>query len=262
MKTQKVTFKRRELINNRVTFHFSIFVLISIVVVVFFLFEDYKLTLSSDLPAQKEWVAPSGEDDLGTFLTGGLFSNPLTLIVLGLWLLLCAVFSKAFNTRLKPMFRVFFWLSLGVVVIFNFWTYFVSLALSSPDKSLLKWVSLVNYSFTSKAIVLIMWGFFSIFMSFSYVTAKYIGVFNRLNYLFDSIHRGNWDATMFFRDGDAFSFLAPSFNRLKDQYLRKIYDSEDTLIQLKDKLSNCQEISPELRQELTDLIRTEARQQN
>ena len=252
-------FKRRCLINDRVTFHFSVFVIISVFVVLFFLFEDYKYTLNQHL-AKPVCTEKQTEAELfKSYMFGTEFCNRSNLVVLGIWLLLCSLFSLAFNRRLKPMFMVFFWLSFAVILIFVFWTYLVSIAVHSENTVFFKIVMSLKYSFSSKMIILIIWGFFSVFISFSYVTTKYLGIFHRLNYLFDSIHRGNWDAYMFFRDGDNFSFLASSFNALKEKYLKKIYESDEVLIQLKDKLKSCSAMTPKDKQELLRIFQTDSK---
>lgn len=244
------SFKRRYLINDRVTFHFSLFVIISVFVVLFFLFEDYKYTLSQNLPESVGTEQQSDGDLLKIYMIGTEFCNPWNLVVLGFWLLLCVAFSLAFNRRLKPMFLVFFWLSFAVIMIFVCWSYLLSLAVHSENAWLFNMALSLKYSFLSKAIILIIWGFFSVFISFSYVTTKYLGIFNRLNYLFDSIHRGNWDSNMFFREGDHFTFLAPSFNALKEKYLKEIYESDEVLIQVKDKLKAYSAMTPQYKKDL------------
>lgn len=250
-------FKRRYLINDRVTFHFSLFVIISFFVVLFFLFEDYKFTISQSLPEAIGTEQQSDGELLKIYMIGTEFCNPWNLIVLGVWLLLCAAFSMAFNRRLKPMFLVFFWLSFAVIMIFVFWSYLLSYALKSENSCFFNLALSLKYSFLSKAIILIIWGFFSVFISFSYVTTKYLGIFNRLNYLFDSIHRGNWDSNMFFRDGDHFSFLSATFNSLKEKYLKEIYQSDEVLIQLKDKLKACSAMTPKDKQDLLKIFQTD-----
>ena len=255
MSNPSSSFKRRYLINDRVTFHFTIFVIISAFVVLFFLFEDYKYTLCQCMPESINTEQQSDADILKMYMIGTEFCNPWNLIVLGLWILLCVVFSLAFNRRLKPMFLVFFWLCFAVIMIFVFWSYLLSFAVHSENSWLFNMALSMKYSFLSKAIILIIWGFFSIFISFSYVTTKYMGIFNRLNYLFDSIQRGNWDSNMFFREGDYFSFLSATFNSLKEKYLKQIYETDEVLIQLKDKLNTYSSMTPKYREELLNYFK-------
>ncbi len=251
------SFKRRYLINDRVTLHFSIFVLISAFVVLFFLFEDYKYALCQTVPSAVVSEQASTGDLVKNCKAGTEFCNSCNLIVMGFWLFLCAAFSLAFNRKLKPMFLLFFWLSFAVILIFVLWSYMLSLASHSENSWFYKVSMTLKYTLFSKAVVLIVWCFFSVFISFSYVTTKYLGIFNRLNYLFDSIMRGNWDSNMFFREGDVFSFLAPTFNNLKEKFLKSIYESDEILIQLKDKLKSTSSITPKDKEDLLKIFQAD-----
>ena len=244
---KQATFKRRELINTRVTFYFILFILVSIFTVGFFMTEDYKLNVVRELTLQQN---PGG----AKFFPAAIFLSPMNLGVIFLWILCCTVFALAFNRRLKPMFSVFFWLSFAVVLIFCFWNYLISLAVASSNSRLVSFILQFNYSNTYKLVLLLIWCFFSIFISFSYVTTKYVGIFTRLDYLFNSIMRGNWDSIMFFRTGDHFAFLAPTFNDLKDAYLKKIYSTDEVLIQVKDKL-HTEKFDASMKKEMVEALR-------
>ncbi|MBN2144778.1 MAG: hypothetical protein JW774_09170 [Candidatus Aureabacteria bacterium] len=244
-------FKRNECINNRVYFYFFLFTLVSMLVIFYFFAEEYQ----SAIKAQTTSLSKSYmETDIKFFP----FAENLTfknVLVFSLWLFSCFVFAVVFRPRLKIMFRLFMWLSFLVVILYNFWTVFISYAIENPANPVVSLLlNHLRFPLSSKAILLCLWGFFSIYISFSYVTTKYMGVFTRLDYLFNSIARGNWDANMFFRTNDSFAFAAKNFNELKGRYLKKIYETDEVLIQIKDKITS-QDSSPELLQELKKLIK-------
>jgi hypothetical protein len=244
-------FKRNEFINKRVSLYFVLFIIISLLVIFFFFAEAYQSAVKGEIATG---IKPFVQTELKMFPFVDALSAK-NVIVFSLWLFSCLIFSLVFNPRIKIMFRIFMWLSLMVVILFNFWSVFICYAIENPTNPIVSLlINNIHFSLTSKTILLCIWGFFSIYISFSYVTTKYVGVFSRLDYLFQSICRGNWDANMFFRTNDPFGFTADNFNMLKEKYLKTIYVTDEVLIQVKDKI-NSQTFSPELQKELITLLK-------
>ncbi|EKD26209.1 MAG: hypothetical protein ACD_79C01306G0003 [uncultured bacterium] len=233
-------FKRKELINNRLQIFFSIFTAISVLVVIFFILEDFKISIE----AQRDLRTAGYLDSL---------KSPVSLIVLGFWAFCGFIFFVAFKPRLMPMFRVFFWIFTSVIVVFFLWSFIISYIQNSSLKGFVDFLINSNYIFASKFFLLVLWGSFSIYMSLLYVNAKYLGVISRLDYLFNSISVGNWDSIMFFRTGDTFSFMANSFNKMKQGLLDRIFKSDEVLIQIKDKL-NSEKFSSDVKNDILKII--------
>lgn len=232
---------------------FSFFVAVSVGIICYFLFEDFSISLQETL--QKKSVPELNGNMFNIGFIVNLFNNPLNLIVIGIWIICCILFTITFKPRLKPMFQFFLWVSVIIIFIFFFWSLLINYVLSSENQTFYNIAVNFHYSPLSKTILLIVWGFFSIYMSFTYVNTKYLSIFGRLDYLFSSILRGNWDAYMFFRDEDHFAFLATSFNNMKQGYLKTLYNSDDVLIQIKDKLSS-NDFSQELKQDILNDIKS------
>jgi hypothetical protein len=248
-------FKRNELINGRLTIFFSLFILISVFVVVYSIMEDYKLAVQESLlQNETEYAADAAAPIAPRDAPLNPLRNPFNLILIFLWILYGIIFVAAFNNRLKPMLHVFLVLALIVFAIAVSWNVLVRYALEHPEGPFVSAVLKLRYPLSSKTLLLILWGFFSVYISFAYVSTKYLCIFSRLDYLFDSIGRGNWDAIMFFRKEDPFNFVADSFNRLKKNYLNRLFVSDEILIELKDRLSSGR-LTPELRRELLDRLK-------
>lgn len=69
--------------------------------------------------------------------------------------------------------------------------------------------------------LLIIWGVISFIISYIYLDAKFMGIFNRMDQLFKDM-RQNENLTLSFRKGDAFGFVADSFNSMRKTFQDKI----------------------------------------
>jgi len=255
-----VTFKRKELINAKIKWVFTFFVFSAFFIIAFFVLEDYL----HDYISIKKYVACNN----GTYPLKNLcwqysslfefLKRPLNLSVLILFVLSYMMFALIFKPRLKPMFRLFFWISFVMIVVFYLWSVFLVYALSHQDNKIVVLLASLPYSNISKIILLVGWSSLSFYVSYIYVTTKFEYIFIRLDYLFKSILRGNWDAIMFFRTGDSFDFLAPTFNKLKDSSMNYLYKTDNLLIQIKDNL-NSKEFSSQTKEDikkrLEDIVR-------
>jgi len=255
-----VTFKRKELINAKLKLVFALFAISAFFIITFFVLEDYL----HDYIAIKKFIAYNN-DTLNQPLKAlcwqysSLFEflkKPLNLSVLIIFVVSYMMFASIFKPRLKPMFRLFFWISLIMIIVFHLWSVFLIYALSNPNNKVVVLLAHLPYSNTSKVILLIAWSYLSFYISYLYVTTKFLSIFLRIDYLFKSILRGNWDAIMFFRIGDSFDFLAPTFNKLKDSSLSYLHKTDNLLIHIKDKLDSDQfssQIKEEIKKDLEEM---------
>ncbi len=229
------SYIRSDFANQKVHRYFAMFLLFTFFTVLFFITEDYQNSIQDELHQTTLSQRVLKDNTLPTYL-----GKPTNILLLSTWALSCVFFVLVFNRRIKSMLYLFLTLSILVLIFHFFWDGLVKSAIDSPNQFMVRAaesrMQASGAMLTYKTFLLIFWSCFSLFLSFSVVTAKYVGIFSRLDYLFQSITYGNWDANMFFRSDDPFSFLAASFNALKNDYLDQLYATDDQLILIKDSL--------------------------
>lgn len=223
------SFKRRDLFSSSVRHHFFLFAVTTTIVFALFIFEEIKLSIANFFPMDSQMMMTTPD------IHKLIFSTDM-VVLLVVWLAL-AIFCFTFiKHRLKPVFRLFSWMLFALPLVFLSWSFIITSLTGADNTKLLQLFMCLDFSFTLKAVVLLLWLTVTIHFATIYVNSKFNAIFKRLDFLFKSIKRGNWDATMFFRTEDPFNFLAATFNKLKEKYLNYMFESDEALIHIKDTL--------------------------
>lgn len=241
--TKSLTFKRRDFFTTSLQISYYFFILTSILLITYICIEEFKTALT-DYKTSFSTLQDSFNQELAqpsVFSKFKLFQETEGIVLFTCWLLASLFFGMVFNRRVKSFFNFFTFLLFLVLLIYNFWQFFVAYAYQNPDILWVKWVIHADLGDSGKLSMLVFWIFYCAILSYSVLTKRYLGVFIRLDYLFQSILRGNWDSHMFFRDDDDFKFVAISFNALKEHYLNIIFNHDEKLIEFKDKLIEFQQ---------------------
>jgi hypothetical protein len=82
-----------------------------------------------------------------------------------------------------------------------------------------------------KVLLLFLWGIFSFLLAYTYLEAKFIGIFERLNILFQNMLK-NPSLTLEFRQEDPFMEMADAFNRMRQTFLERIAGQEALIAQI------------------------------
>jgi len=223
-------FKRSELKTPKLKFLFFGFATLTACIILFFLFEDYQIAIHYKLMDRGaitlDLFGQSTQSDTGI---------PTSHIVS--WVVAAFLLFIAFSKKVGVLFKLLACICIGIILAYNFWDILIISTIAHPESSMARMTQDMTFPMGVKIPLLVIWGYFGFHLAIALAYAKYAGIFNRLNHLFDSIAHGNWDAIMFFRNEDSFQYVAKTFNTLKDKYLERIYAMDDTLIAAKDLLA-------------------------
>jgi len=145
---------------------------------------------------------------------------------------------KLFLNR-KFYFNIILFSLFSVLIVFLFlgWEFIMEFWIASQGKEGASLQSLRGFPMAIKLSLLLLWGTLSFLLSYTFLDAKFLGVFNRIDQSFKSMMQ-NESEQLHFRDGDPFTFMGESFNDMKDMFLSRISKRKDLIQNLKHEVEN------------------------
>lgn len=157
------------------------------------------------------------------------------------------------SNKIFITFVIYGFFSLLSLVLFLGWEEFLVLLASRFSEAV--WFEyLQGFPMVIKSSLLLLWGMFSFLLSYIYLDTKFLGIFRRMDNLFQDMHE-NDDLILKFRAHDSFAFLADSFNEMKNMFTNKISSRKKLLQEIEDIINNSpDDISEEQALELINKI--------
>jgi len=111
-----------------------------------------------------------------------------------------------------------------------------------------------------KVALLLVWGMLSFLLSYTYLDVKFLGVFRRIDSLFNKME-GDSSLELKFRNNDSFAFLADSFTSMKNMLASRIVKREKIISQISQQVESLASNPPdEDIQKIINLIDEELKQ--
>jgi len=158
---------------------------------------------------------------------------------------------KLGNNRIRLFFIAYLIFSVLPLVLFLDWELFLKIFLN-------RFPGIENtfrsFHGVSMIILLFLWGIFSFLLAYTYLDAKFMGIFERLNTFFKNMLKDS-SLKLEFRQGDPFSEMANAFNNMKQVFLERIVKRTALIKQITSTIESLPSNSPELsQQKWQDLI--------
>ena len=132
-----------------------------------------------------------------------------------------------------------------IIILFLGWEVFIEIIISSIPSNP-QWIYFLRgFPMVVKISLLLLWGMFSFLISYTYLDAKFLGIFTRIDRIFQQMIL-NENMTLQFRKGDEFDFMAESFNKMRQGFIEKIRKRKETLKKLDAQVKNLPENPSEL----------------
>lgn len=138
------------------------------------------------------------------------------------------------NTKVRNFFIFYCFFSVFIIALFLGWEVFVEL-LKTYAPVLENVSSYQGFPVVIKVILLLIWGMVSFILSYTYLDAKFLGIFFRMDKVFKSMMSDD-QQSLSFRKEDDFSYMAESFNKMKKMFLDRIRRRQTLLNQLHEKI--------------------------
>ncbi len=136
---------------------------------------------------------------------------------------------------LNRHFRIcfFFYTLFSVLIVFLFlgWEVMVEYWIAAQGSSTETIQSLRGFPMAVKLTLLLLWGVFSFLLAYTFLDAKFIGVFNRMDHLFKEMLNDN-SINLQFRNKDPYAAMAESFNNMKAMFLERINKRKNLIASL------------------------------
>jgi len=111
-----------------------------------------------------------------------------------------------------------------------------------------------------KVVLLLIWGMLSFLLSYTYLDVKFLGVFRRMDTLFNKME-GDSSLELKFRNNDGFSFLADSFKSMKNMLISRIAKRKKVIEDINQQIESLPSNPPEEQlQKIITLIDDELQQ--
>lgn len=139
------------------------------------------------------------------------------------------------NNKVRNFFIFYCVFSLFIIALFLGWEVFVELI--KRYAPVFENVSdYQGFPVVIKVILLLIWGMVSFILSYTYLDAKFLGIFYRMDSVFKSMMT-NDQQSLTFRKEDDFCYMAESFNKMKKMFLDRIRRRQALLNQLHEKIN-------------------------
>lgn len=144
------------------------------------------------------------------------------------------------TSKVRNFFIFYCVFSLFIIAIFLGWEIFVEILKKyAPIPEKLSCYQ--GFPVVIKVILLLIWGMLSFILSYTYLDAKFIGIFYRMDNIFKSMMSDD-QMSLSFRKEDDFFYMSESFNKMKKMFLDRIIRRQTLLKQLHEKI---EKIPPE-----------------
>ncbi|EKD26210.1 MAG: hypothetical protein ACD_79C01306G0004 [uncultured bacterium] len=141
------------------------------------------------------------------------------------------------SSKLRNFFIFYVLFSILVSVLFLGWEIFIEIIASSMQADADSLNYLRGFPTVIKVSLLLLWGMFSFLISYIYLDAKFMGIFSRMDELFNNMINDD-SLTLSFRKNDNFDFLAESFSKMQSMFLNKILHRKKIITELRAQISN------------------------
>ena len=148
------------------------------------------------------------------------------------------------NSRVRNFFLFYVFFSIIIVAVFLGWEVIVEATLAYLPDSFRFIGAFRGFPMIVKVILLLLWGMFSFLLSYTYLDAKFVGIFFRMDDQFKLMLKEE-NVTLQFRKGDPFTYLSDSFNQMRGMFQSRIKRRRETIERLAEKIQNLPENTPE-----------------
>ena len=135
------------------------------------------------------------------------------------------------NRRFRICFLFYALFSVLVIFLFLGWEVLVEYWINNLESPTETIQSLRGFPMAVKLTLLLLWGVFSFLLAYTFLDARFIGVFNRMDRLFREMLHNN-DIHLHFRARDPFAHMGESFNTMKTMFLTRIQRRKDLIASL------------------------------
>ncbi len=159
------------------------------------------------------------------------------------------------NSRVRFFFAAYVVFSILAVVLFLGWEMFMEMFLNRFPAAEASLSSFRGFPMVIKVTLLLVWGMSSFLLAYTYLDAKFMGIFERMDELFEAMLH-NPELKLGFRKVDPFNIMADSFNAMKQMFLDRIAKRKTLIEQITSEIEllppNPRDLSE---QKLQDMIR-------
>lgn len=138
------------------------------------------------------------------------------------------------NNKVRNFFIFYCVFSVFIIALFLGWEVFVEL-LKNYAPIFENVSSYQGFPVVIKVILLLIWGMVSFILSYTYLDAKFLGIFFRMDKVFKNMMSDD-QQSLTFRKEDDFSYMADSFNKMKKMFLDRIRRRQTLINQLQEKI--------------------------
>lgn len=155
------------------------------------------------------------------------------------------------TSRIRNYFIFYVLFSILTAALFLGWEVFIEIIISALPESSTAFNPLRSFPTVIKVSLLLLWGMFSFLLAYTYLDAKFLGIFSRMDELFRRMLEDD-SLTLQFRKHDTFDFLAESFNRMHRMFQDRIRHRRELLNELGEKIEKLPEDPP--REVLNEIV--------
>ncbi|MBN2144777.1 MAG: hypothetical protein JW774_09165 [Candidatus Aureabacteria bacterium] len=148
------------------------------------------------------------------------------------------------NNRVRLYFAGYIFFSFLIVILFLGWEFFIELLIYGFPQIQSYLSEVRGFPVVVKVILLLLWGTSSFLVAYTYLDAKFLGIFSRMNDCFEKmIHDDSIDLQ--FRKDDPFIYLGESFNSMKQMFIERIQKRKNFFHSLEKEIQSFSDNLPE-----------------
>jgi hypothetical protein len=157
------------------------------------------------------------------------------------------------NNRVRIYFTGYIFFSFLIVILFLGWEFFIELLIYGFPQIQSQLADLRGFPVVVKITLLLLWGCSSFLVAYTYLDAKFLGIFTRMDESFQKMIEDDSIALQF-RKEDPFCYMGESFNSMKQMFLARIQKRRTLLHSLEKEIQTVTDKIPE--EKIQEIVKT------
>jgi hypothetical protein len=125
------------------------------------------------------------------------------------------------NNRVRIYFAGYILFSFLIVILFLGWEFFIELLIYYFPQVQSQLSNVRGFPVVVKITLLLLWGCSSFLVAYTYLDAKFMGIFTRMNESFQNMIQDE-SLVLQFRKEDPFCYLGESFNSMRQMFFDRL----------------------------------------